>query len=108
MNRREPRGRFTDIAVPVRHVPELECGGDGTTSADSPVLGVGRDGLALIEDQSDGPRLVLVGKAPPRSSSLRLCHGRHRIPLSEDVHQTVSVPAVQCYPEGYCARCGSS
>ena len=52
----------------------------------------GRDRLALIEDQSYRPRLVVIREAPPRPPALRVRHGRHRIPLSEDVHQTGSWP----------------
>ena len=52
----------------------------------------GRDRLALIEDQSYRPRLVVIREAPPRPPALRVRHGRHRIPLSEDVHQTGSSP----------------
>ena len=44
------------------------------------------------EDQSYRPRLVVIREAPPRPPALRLRHGRHRIPLSEDVHQTGSSP----------------
>ena len=48
--------------------------------------------LPLIEDQSYRPRLVVIREAPPRPPALRVRHGRHRIPLSEDVHQTGSSP----------------
>src|SRR4029453_6397867 len=42
--------------------------------------------------ESHGARFVVLGEAPPRPPSLRVRHGRHRIPLSEDVHQSGSSP----------------
>ena len=71
----------------------LDPGGEAertTSLATGP--GRGRDRLALIEDQSYRPRLVVIREAPPPPPALRVRHGRHRIPLSEDVHQPGSSP----------------
>ena len=57
----------------------------------------GRDRLARIEDQSYRLRRGVIREAPPRPPALRVRHGRHRIPLSEDVHQTRSRPV---FPQG--------
>jgi hypothetical protein len=55
------------------------------------VAGRGGDGLAFIEYQPDGAGFELVGETASRPLRCAFCHGGHRIPLSEDVHETGSI-----------------
>ena len=47
----------------------------------------GAHALALFQDQPDGARLELVSETAPGAAGLRVGHRRHRIRLSESVHE---------------------
>src|ERR1051325_11195788 len=86
------RGRETRAAlraIGARALDPVAQGGFGQIE----IAGDGRNRLAVLEDQADRLGFELVVKLPARPALGGVCHrSGHRIHLSEDVHETGSIP----------------